>query len=181
MSTEELIIRRQYILPIRSRIYHTAGIILCGIGILWGVTNLPWAIENLLEPLSAGLAWLVTGILQIFGEPVLQVGLVIKGPSANMVITPAGTGIFQIVILSTVIFAWAINTKKKWVGILLGIFILTAVNVLRIVTIYYCTLTIPDWIPFIEGIFWQGIMVLLVPLFWMYWITKKAYHTEKLS
>jgi exosortase/archaeosortase family protein len=143
------------------------------------VTNLPWAIENLLEPFSAGLAWLVNGILQLFGEPVLQAGLIIKGSSAHMKITPADTGIFQIVILSTVILAWVNNARNKWLGVFYGIVILTAVNVLRIITIYYCTLTIPDWIPFIEGIFWQGIMVLFVPLYWMYWITKKAHHTDK--
>jgi exosortase/archaeosortase family protein len=100
--------------------------------------------------------------------------MMIKGPSGNLEITAAGTGIYQIIILSAGILAWSKTAREKWYGIALGSFILMVVNLIRILTIYPSTLSIPDWLPFIEGVFWQGVMVLSVPVYWIYWITKKS-------
>jgi exosortase/archaeosortase family protein len=172
MSNEELIIRRKFEIPIRSRIYQTAGIFVAGIGILWGITSLPWAIEYILEPFSLSTTWLVTMLLELFGEPVFQDGLFVRTNFINLEITPASTGIYQIVILCIGIFAWTGRIRNSWRGIGIGVLILLCANLLRIISIYYSTLLIPDWLPFIQGVFWEGILVLLVPLFWMYWVKK---------
>lgn len=170
MITEELIVNRQFGIPIRTRIYRTAGIFIAGIGILWGVTNLPWAVEYLIEPLSKIMAGFITGVLKLFGEPVTRVGMVINSPFASLEITPACTGIYQIVVLSAGIFAWSSTGRERWRGVSIGVLMLMSVNILRIISIYYSALIIPDWVPFIHSVFWEGIMVLLVPVFWMYWV-----------
>jgi exosortase/archaeosortase family protein len=179
MSHEELIIRRKFEIPIRTRIYQTSGIFVAGIGILWGVTSLPWANEYILEPLSLFTTWMVTGLLQLFGERVFQDGLFVRTNILNLEITPTLTGIYQIVILSVGIFAWSGNVRKSLRGIGIGISILVGANLLRIMCIYYCTLTTPDWLPFIQGVFWEGVMVLLVPLFWMYWAKRVSSNPEE--
>jgi exosortase/archaeosortase family protein len=172
MSNEELIIRQRFEIPIRTRIYQTAGIFVAGIGILWGVSSIPWAIEHLLEPLTIGTTWLVTVLLQLFGEPVFQDGLFVKNNFVNLEITPASTGIYQIVIFSVGIIAWSGTAGKSWHGIGIGVFILLGANLLRIISVYYINSIYPDWLPFIQGVFWEGVMVLLVPILWMYWVKR---------
>ena len=179
MSNEELIIRRKFEIPIRTRIYQTAGIFVAGIGILWGITSLPWANEYLLEPLTFFTTWIVTGLLYLLGEPVFQDDLFIRTNILNLEITPTLTGIYQIVILSVGIFAWSGKVRKSLRGIGIGILILVVANLLRNMCIYYCTLTYPDWLPFIQGVFWEGVMVLLVPLFWMYWFKRESSNPPK--
>jgi exosortase/archaeosortase family protein len=168
--SEELIIRRQFDSSIRSRIYQTAGIFIMGVGILWALASIPWALDYLIKPLSMGLAWLVTSILQLFGEPVLQAGIFIKSPAAELEITPACTGLYQTIVLIAGILAWSSTGRERWRGIAIGACILMGINIFRIISIYYSAIIIPEWVPFIHGVFWEGIMVLLVPLFWMIWV-----------
>jgi len=170
MITEELIVSRQFEIPIRTRIYQTAGIFITGVGILWVLVSLPWALDYLIKPLSMGLAWLVTSILQLLGEPVSHAGIFITSPATNLEITPACTGLYQGIVLIAGILAWSSTARERWLGIAIGAFIVMGINIFRIVSIYYSAIIIPEWVPFIHGVFWEGVMVLLIPLFWMYWV-----------
>jgi len=170
MSHEEIIIRRQFGLPVRTRIYHTAGIFVAGIGILWALTSLPLAIDYLVRPLSNSLAFIISGILQLLGEPVHQFGIVVSSSAVQLEITPACTGLYQIIILITGLVAWTGTSGEKRRGIIIGFSLLMGINIIRILSIYYCALYIPDWVPFIHGVIWEGVMVLLVPIFWMWWV-----------
>ena len=168
--SEELIINRNFGIPIRNGIYRTAGIFIAGTGILWTLINLPWAIAYIIDPLTLSLAWIVTVILQTLGEPVYQIGIVVTSPAVNLEITPACTGLYQIVVLIAGILAWSNTVRERTRGIVSGILILMSINIFRIISIYYSALTIPQWVPFIHGVFWEGVMVLFVPVFWMYWV-----------
>jgi exosortase/archaeosortase len=142
--SEELIISRQFDSPIRSRIYQTAGIFITGIGILWALTTLPWAIENFIKPLSIGLASIVTALLQLLGEPVHQVGIFINSPAANLEITPACTGLYQSIVLIAGILAWSSTGRERWRGIAVGASILMGINIFQIISIYYSAVIIPE-------------------------------------
>jgi exosortase/archaeosortase family protein len=168
--SEELIINRNFGIPIRNGICRTAGIFIAGTGILWTLINLPWAIAYIIDPFTLSLAWIVTVILQTLGEPVHQIGVVINSPAVNLEITPACTGLYQNVVLIAGILAWSNTVRERARGIAFGTLILMSINILRIISIYYSALTIPQWVPFIHGVFWEGVMVLLVPLIWMYWV-----------
>lgn len=178
MSNEELIIRRQFSLPIRARIYQTVGIFIAGIGILWSLTSLPLAINYIVRPLSLSLAFIVSGTLQLLGEPVRQIGIVVTSSAVQLEITPACTGLYQIVVLITGLLAWTGTSGEKRRGIVIGFSLMMGINIIRIISIYYCALFIPDWVPFIHGVVWEGLMVLLVPLFWMMWARRLSTNPE---
>ena len=176
---DELIINRPIGIPIRKGIYQTTAIFIVSIGVLWAITNIPWAITYIIDPLTLSLAWIVTVMLQTLGEPAYQIGIVVSSPAVNLEITPACTGIYQIVVLIAGILAWSTTGKERIRGIVIGTFILMSINIFRIITIYYCSLTIPRWVPFIHGVFWEGIMVLLVPLIWMYWLRTMSVENKR--
>ena len=167
MSTE-LTINRPHDFPIRNRIYQTAGIFIAGTCILWALINIPWIITYLINPISLSLAWIVTAMLNLLGEPVHQMGVFVSSSMINLEVTPACTGIYQIVVLVTGLVAWSTTGRERSRGILAGIFLLMSINIFRILSIYYSILIIPEWVPFIHGVFWEGLMVLFVPLFWIY-------------
>jgi exosortase/archaeosortase family protein len=167
--SKELIINQPIGTPIRKGIYQTAGIFIAGTGILWALINIPWAITYLIDPLALSLAWIVTVLLQILGEPVYQIGIIISSPAVNLEITPACTGIFQIVVLIAGILAWSTTGRERSYAIAYCTLLLMSINIFRIISIYYSALIIPQWVPFIHGVFWEGVMVLSVPLFWIYW------------
>jgi exosortase/archaeosortase family protein len=77
------------------------------------------------------------------------------------------------VLLIAGLVAWSSTGRERARGIIAGTIFLMSINIFRIVSIYYSALIIPEWVPFIHGVFWEGVMVLLVPLFWIYWVGKK--------
>jgi exosortase/archaeosortase family protein len=173
MSTE-FTIPRSSEYPIRSGIYRTAGIFIVCTAILWTLINISWMITYLIDPLSLSLAWFASILLQIFGQSVHQAGLFINSPLINLEVTPACTGIYQIVVLIGGLVAWSTTGRERNRGIVIGIIALMSINIIRLVSIYYCALSIPDWVPFFHGVFWEGVMVLFVPLFWMFWVNRTA-------
>jgi exosortase/archaeosortase family protein len=168
--SEELTLSRQSDVPIRSKIYQTAGIFIAGISILWGLISLPWASTYIIDPLSLSLAWITTTLLNLFGESVHQIGVFVNSPAVNLEITPACTGIYQIVVLIAGIVAWSGTVREGWRGVAIGTLILMGFNIVRIISIYYSALIIPRWVPFLHEVFWEAVMVLLIPVFWMYWV-----------
>jgi exosortase/archaeosortase family protein len=160
--------------PIRTGIYRTAGIFIACTGILWALISLSWIITTIIEPLSSSLAWTVTAILQILGQPVSQMGLFVNSPLINLEVTPACTGIYQIVVLIGGLIAWSTSGRERVRGILIGTSLLMSINIFRIISIYYSALIIPDWVPIIHGVVWEGVMVLFVPLFWIYWVNRSS-------
>lgn len=171
MNTE-LTISRSHEYPIRNGIYRTAGIFIVCTGVLWILINISWMNIYLIEPLALSLAWIVSLLLQLLGHSVYQTGLFINSPMMNLEVTPACTGIYQIVVLIGGLLAWSATRRERNRGIITGIIALMSFNIIRLVSIYYCALYIPEWVPFFHGVFWEGIMVLFVPLFWIYWVNR---------
>ena len=171
MNTE-LTIHPSHDYPIRNGIYRTAGIFIACTGILWALINLSWIITYLIEPLSSSLAWIVTAILQLLGQPVHQMGLFVNSPLINLEVTPVCTGIFQIVVLIGGLVAWSTSGRERVRGIVIGTSLLMGINIFRIISIYFSAIIIPDWVPLIHGVFWEVVMVLFVPLFWIYWVNR---------
>lgn len=177
MNTE-LTIHRSQDDPIRSGIYRIAGILIACAGVLWAMINISFIITYLINPVSFILTRVVTTLLQLLGQPVHQTGLSVSSPLVNLKITPACTGIYQIVVLSGGLVALSKTGKERTRGIIQGSMILMGINIFRITSIYYVALLIPEWVPFIHGVFWEGVMVLFVPLFWIYWVGKNRIDTS---
>ena len=173
MNTE-ITISRSHESPIRSGIYRTAGVFIVCTGILWALINISVMITYLMEPLSISLAWVVSFLLKLMGQPVHQAGAFITSPLINLEVTAACTGVYQIVVLIGGLFAWSTTGKERNHGIVMGVIVLMSINIIRLVSIYYFALYIPDWVPFFHSVFWEGVVVLFVPLFWIIWANRTA-------
>jgi len=173
MNTELTITRTQDY-PIRNGIYRTAGIFIVCTGILWVLINISWIITYLIEPLAFSLVWMVSAMLELLGQPVYQRGFFLNSPVINFEVTPAFTGIYQIVVLIGGLIAWSTSGRERLQGILIGTSLLMSINIFRIISIYFSALIIPEWVPLIHGVFWEGVMVLFVPLFWIYWVNRSS-------
>ena len=145
-------------------------IFICGTAIFLILIQLPVIRHYLLTPLAFALAWLLNGILTVLGEPVHQLGTLIIGPAINMEITPACTGLYQISFLWIAILSWPAPGSKRLSGFVHGALFLLILNIFRIISIYYGALLFPSWIPFFHDIFWEGVMILMVPFVFLMWM-----------
>jgi exosortase/archaeosortase family protein len=168
--SEKLYTHRRFGILISNRIYRSAWIFIAATAIFWLLLHSLLVNACLIDPLALSLARLVSSSLQAVGEPVFQVGAVIVSPAINMEITPACTGLYQIMVLSAGILAWSAPLRKQVFGIVFAALIIMSINTIRIFSIYYSALIISHWVAFIHGVLWEVIMIFLIPLTWLYWV-----------
>ena len=151
------------------RVFRIIGIFVSGIGIFFVLLQSSWILDHVVGPLAVSLAWVVQGILSVLGEPVYQSGSCVASTAVSMEITPACTGLYQIAFLISAILSWPATAWKRWHGIAAGVITLLTLNIIRLLSIYFCALTFPAAIPFLHDLLWETLMILFVPLIWLSW------------
>jgi len=151
------------------RVSRTVGIFITSAGIFFALLQSSWILDHVVGPLAVSLAWVVQGILSVLGEPVYQSGSCVASTAVSMEITPACTGLYQIAFLISAILSWPATAWKRWHGIAVGVITLLTLNIIRLLSIYFCALTFPAAIPFLHDVLWETLMILFVPLIWLSW------------
>ena len=167
---EKIVIKQRSDFWTINKIYRTAFIFIMLLSVFILIINLPPIRNHVVNSATLILAWITTVILHTLGEPVFQIGYVVSSPAINMEITLTCTGLYQVAVLIAGILVWPATTGERRQGIIIGSFFLTSVNILRIISIYYSAVFVPDWVPFIHAVFWEIVMILFVPLIWFIWI-----------
>jgi archaeosortase B (VPXXXP-CTERM-specific) len=82
------------------------------------------------------------------------------------------TGIFALMIYFACILAYPTGWKNKLKGLLLGIPIILAINLMRMVILVYTAIHHSESFEYIHSYLWQGIFIIFVILLWILWLEK---------
>ncbi len=91
------------------------------------------------------------------------------GPFAVRIIGEC-TGLFEIAIYAACVLAFPTSWRKKSLGLLLGIPVIYAFNVLRILCLLIVGRYAISSFDFFHLYFWQGTLILMITSVWMLWI-----------
>lgn len=80
------------------------------------------------------------------------------------------TGIYEMIILSSIILSYPTNIKNKFVGIILGIMIIYILNMIRLISIAYILIYHTDKFNFVDRYLWQISLVIFISLAYMIWL-----------
>jgi len=80
------------------------------------------------------------------------------------------TGLYEIIILSSIILAYPTGIKNKIFGIILGIIIIYVLNMIRLVSISYILVYYTDKFDFIDRYLWQVSLVIFISLTYIIWL-----------
>ena len=119
---------------------------------------------------SQSTAALASFTLTILGVGVHLQGTILNIGNSSFQLIPDCTPLPPTLLLSGAIIAFPVNLRAKITGIALGALILTALNLVRIVSLVYIQLNNPQWLDVAHNIIWQSVMILAGILIWLFWM-----------
>ncbi|UHD14498.1 exosortase H [Thiocapsa bogorovii] len=130
-------------------------------------------------PFTAAVTHVSAAIMQLFDDQVRAQGKVIWDQTSGFAVSiEAGcNGVEAGIILFAAMFAFPASWQQKLIGILVGLVTVQALNLIRIISLFYIgqwNQTLFEWAHLYV---WQALImldVLLVFLFWLRWISLRS-------
>jgi exosortase H (IPTLxxWG-CTERM-specific) len=125
--------------------------------------------QKILLPFAKLIAKLSSFLLNLFGLKTVSESTLITSLQFTVDIDTGCTGTGPIIILSSAMFAFPSSWKSKGYGILLGVIILQAANLIRVVSLVYISVKYPRYFNEAHTFIWQMAIICLSLLLWMAW------------
>lgn len=118
----------------------------------------------------------VTGfVLGLLGNEVQVLGRVIQSSGVNFKIITACTGITTTVIFLAAVLAYPCRIKAKMEGIALGIPAIFLINLIRVISLFYISLYLPNFADKAHLLIWQSLIIFAAILLWIFWVERFAH------
>jgi len=135
---------------------------------------------ELTRPLQAGLVLPWTGLLaqfcaalvQAFDPDVLAYGNILQssGNGFAVAIQPGCNGVEACIVLVAGMLAFPAPWRLRLIGLAVGILAVQAVNVLRVISLFYLGQWDFEWFQFAHLYLWQALIMFDVLVVWLLWI-----------
>lgn len=128
--------------------------------------------DNVVLPFTAGIAHVAVWIIELWDSNVESMGKIIRDiPSGFAVsIEPGCNGVEAMIILFAAIFAFPAPWKHKFVGFLIGCVAIQALNMVRIISLFYMGQWNMVWFEWFHLYLWQAMIILEALVFWLVWL-----------
>jgi exosortase H (IPTLxxWG-CTERM-specific) len=125
--------------------------------------------QNVIIPLTTYLSKASVFLLGLLGTGTKASGTLIVSPQFAVDIKAGCTGIEPIIILLSAVFAFPSSWRAKALGAILGMVVLQAVNLIRIVSLVYLGINHPKYFHDAHTIIWQIVIIAISLFLWMAW------------
>ena len=134
----------------------------------------PFFVENIQEPVGAVFAYFGSGLLSLMGQRTVADGAAINSSDFSLLVKKGCDAIAPVMLVVTGISLFPTEWNKKLKGIGIGVLALFALNLLRIVSLYFVGVHAPDYFEFMHVEFWQVLFIGLAVLYFFYWLNWAA-------
>jgi len=128
--------------------------------------------EAVIIPFTSSLATMSAALMQLFDANVAALGKSLHDPRTGFAVTiEAGcNGVEACIILIAAMLAWPASARERVIGITIGVASVQALNLLRIITLYYLGKWNPHWFEWAHLYLWQALIMLDVLIVWLLWL-----------
>ena len=140
--------------------------------VLFGVEMLQPVQQALVEPWTGLIAKASAAIVRLIDPTALSYGRVLHSPSANFGISiEAGcNGVEATIVLIAAILAFPATWRERFWGLSLGFVAVQAVNLLRVVSLFFLGQWNFKLFEFAHLYMWQALIMLDVLVVWLLWM-----------
>jgi len=127
---------------------------------------------HLIDPFNALLATISAKLIGLFGGDAIAQGKVIIsiGTGLAVSIERVCNGVEAVIILVSAMIAFPSGWKAKFVGIVLGTLAIQALNLVRIISLYYLHQWSSVWFEWFHSYIWQALIVLDALVMFLLWL-----------
>jgi exosortase H (IPTLxxWG-CTERM-specific) len=126
--------------------------------------------ENSLVPVMRLTATICGWIASLFAPEAFWWDRVVSTRGFTLEIIDECTGVLEIVIFTAAVISWATSVRKKLIGILIGVPIIYAFNIIRIVVLLFVGAQSQAAFDFFHLYFWQVTLILMISSVWIAWL-----------
>ncbi|MDX1632569.1 MAG: exosortase H [Thermoanaerobaculia bacterium] len=125
--------------------------------------------DRVIEPFTASIARVSGVALEVVGEQITREGTVLRSPEFAVNIENGCNGVEAMVIFLAAVLAFPAPWSARLAGLGLGIVVIQAVNLVRVVALFLTGAYFPALFDSSHTVIWQGIVILVAVLLWIYW------------
>jgi len=111
-------------------------------------------------------------LLRLLGQDATVLGRSIDSPRASMSIERGCDAIHPSALFLAAILAFPASLRKKVVGAVAGVALLLAINLLRIISLFYIRVHFPAAFEIMHVEVWQALFIFLALLCWIVWVAR---------
>lgn len=116
-------------------------------------------------------AFILNNLLRFFGINSFQMHNIVFLPgNTSIKIIVECTGLYEIIILCSMILSYPTSVTNKLYGINLGLFIINTLNMIRLMTISYTLMYYNNALYFVDTYLWQTSMIIFISLTYIIWL-----------
>lgn len=125
-----------------------------------------------IEPFTAGIAYVSAFILQLFDSTVHAQGIVIANQLTGHAVSiqPGCNGVEAMICLTAAILATPATWRQRLFGLFIGFIAIQALNIVRVISLFYLLQWNETWFLWAHLYLWQALIILdglIVYLIWL--------------
>jgi len=125
--------------------------------------------DGVMSVIQGGFARVSGAVLGLFGERVSVDGNVVRTDRFAISVVTACTGLFLTGLFAAAVIASPARLRAKLVGIGIGVTGIFAVNVVRLVSLYYVGVHLPGLLDIVHLLIWQSLLIAFAVGLWLLW------------
>jgi exosortase H (IPTLxxWG-CTERM-specific) len=140
------------------------------------VTLLPWTDGTLFPAYLESNAKVSNAILHWFGQTSTVVGSTIRSPQFSITIKRGCDALEPSWLFCAAVLAFPAPWRRRLPGIFAGVVIILALNLVRIVSLYFIGIHLPGFFEMMHLELWPVIFIFVALLLWIGWISWARRH-----
>jgi exosortase H (IPTLxxWG-CTERM-specific) len=139
---------------------------------LFGAELTPWAQQYFVVPWTNTLATISAWLVTLFDADVVAAGKVLRSTANGFAVSIESgcNGVEATIVLVAAIFAFPAPWKSRLIGVTAGIVAVQALNVIRVISLFYLGQWNFDVFEWAHLYVWQALIMLDVLVVWLIWV-----------
>lgn len=134
--------------------------------------------DAFVTPYTAVIARMSGFVLRVFGEKATVTGCVVSSPRFAVTIYNGCNGLITSLIFISGVLAFPAKTSAKLIGVIGGLFTIQLINLVRIVSLFYIGIFLPQHFNDAHIFVWQSLVIIAGISLWIVWAQKFALPQE---
>ncbi len=130
--------------------------------------------DRIIVPFTGGVARLSASVLNTLGERVTVSGTAIRSDRFAVEIENGCNGVETALLFGAAVIAFPAPWRRRGVGLLFGFLAIEAINLVRVVTLFWIGAHRPALFGPSHTVLWQSIVVLCGVLLFLVWASREA-------
>lgn len=139
------------------------------------------AVNTVKEPLTRWTARTTAWTLRLLGANGYASGNFVTSSLYSFRIIFECTAIFPIIIFIAAVLTYPCAWSRKLLGVVLGVPALVAINLVRVVSLFYVGHWFPSAVDALHLLVWQSLMIFCTVALWLLWAGRLAYRESPRS